>query len=830
MSDCQVILHAHFYQPPRENGWTEEIELQESAAPFHDWNERIAAECYRPNSCARVVGQRGAILNIVNNYAWISFNFGPTLIDWIKKKDRLLYGRILEADKASRTRWGFGNGIAQAYNHMILPLANQRDKETQIYWGRMNFQHHFGRDSLGMWMPETAVDAPTVRELIRQGVHFIILSPHQAEAVRPIGADPWLPVSPVELDISQPYRVYAEDSDRTDASPHIDVFFYHGGLAHNISFGDLLGDGQRFCRAVRDTSLHCARGGRLVHVATDGEVYGHHRKFADLTLAYAVHGGFAENGLELTNYAAYLHRHPPTMEVKIHPGDKGRGSSWSCAHGVSRWYEDCGCHTGGKPGWNQKWRTPLRQALDSLRDDLALLFEREGSRLFHDPWHARNEYIHLLMNPSREHREQFFARQSAMPLGLSERSTVLKLLEMQRHAMLMYTSCAWFFSDVSGIETIQVLQYARRALELAHQVSGTDPEPAFLQQLSEARSNIREQREAKTVYLRYVRPAEVTPERVAHHVSVASLVPGDDRRGNAFGRYRVDLEDYDRRSTAGAVAVLGRMKVMSETTEEEMRLAFASAYFGGYRLRTSVIPDVGPDEFRRWVKKIFYAFDRRPENILAILDARFNNHSFSFDHLMKDPRRDFIRRMVEESLNEYETSCENFIRNVDRSALAMSKEGMPLPDSVQSAAGVALSRRLNRCVDQLRKTPDDAVTMGELRSVYHKARSYNCAIDTRSANARLSALVEESVERCVEAPSVRECTLLLGILKLASDLGFQPDLTEAQNRFFSLLRNYVQAPSSNGPFGAIKDPLLTASLMQLASGLGFEIGADSFEG
>jgi alpha-amylase/alpha-mannosidase (GH57 family) len=436
-----LVIHGHFYQPPRENPWTGEVETEPSAAPFHDWNERIHAECYAPN---------------VDNYPLISFNFGPTLLSWLAEHHADTYQKILAADKESAAaRGGHGNAIAQAYGHAILPLCNERDRLTQVLWGLADFRFRFGRDAEALWLPETAANDEVLSLLIEQGMRYVILAPNQAKG---------------QIDVSQPYLFrHVDGSGRSLA-----VFFYNGPLARAIAFEGALSSS----RGLVERFVSAARLGDLVNVATDGETYGHHFKFGDLGLAHALRFEAKAAGFWITNYAQYLDRHPAESIVEIDNGPDGEGSSWSCVHGVARWARDCGCHTGGEPDWNQKWRQPLRAALEFLRDDAASKFENA----LRDPWEARNDYISVILDPRA--RELFLTRYAT-----GDESRVMKLLEMQRSALLMFTSCGWFFSDLAGMETVQVLRYAARVIDLMDQLDLDPPRKAFLEILSEAKSN-----------------------------------------------------------------------------------------------------------------------------------------------------------------------------------------------------------------------------------------------------------------------------------------------------------------------------------------------------
>ncbi|MGZ7042742.1 MAG: DUF3536 domain-containing protein, partial [Thermoanaerobaculia bacterium] len=480
MPTRHICIHGHFYQPPRENPWLEAVETQDSAAPYHDWNERITAECYGPNASARILDDRDRIVKIVNNYAYISFNFGPTLLSWLEARAPDVYDAIIDADRMSRGRFtGHGSAIAQAYNHIILPLANERDKQTQVRWGLRDFESRFNRKPEGMWLPETAVDLDSLEALAAEGIAFTILEPHQAFRYREIGEKKWS--ESLGIDPTMPYRCTLP-SGRTIA-----IFFYDGPVSRAVAFESLLSRGENLANRLIAAFSATRKHDQIVNIATDGETYGHHHRYGDMALAYALHYIEENELVDVTNYGEFLETHPPTHEVEIN-----ERTAWSCAHGVERWRSDCGCNAGGGASWNQQWRTPLREALDWLRDEAAAVFEEQGRALLRDPWAARDDYINVILDRSDESVERFLKRWSTNPLDRAQVVRTLELLEAQRNAMLMYTSCGWFFSDVSGIETVQVLNYAARVIQLTEKVSGRPLEEAFRNKLDDARSNIAE--------------------------------------------------------------------------------------------------------------------------------------------------------------------------------------------------------------------------------------------------------------------------------------------------------------------------------------------------
>ena len=491
-----LIFHGHFYQPPREDPWTGEVEVQPSAAPLHDWNERIYQECYKPNTRAVITDKNDKILKFVNNFEYLSFNIGPTLLSWIKKKHPHRLQMMIDADKKSVEKHnGHGNAIAQIYNHVIMPLANENDKITQIKWGIEDFKFHFGRDPEGMWLPETACNEATLEALIQEGVKFTILDPSQAEKIRKLPGGSWTDVTGGGLDTTRPYRFFS----KIHSGASLTVFFYDGLLSKNIAFDDYITNAERMMERIEIINLDNSHMDELISAAVDGETFGHHKPFTERTIAYLLSELAPKHKYKVTNFGEFLSNHTPLCEVEIKKGRNGEGTSWSCAHGVGRWQEDCGCGQ-GEPGWNQKWRRPLRDSLNWLRDEMIKITEIEGGKYLKNVWDARNDYIHVVLDPSRESYEKFFYFNAKQFLTEDESELCIKIMEMQRNAMYMFTSCGWFFSDVSGLETLIILRFAARAIELAREVSGIDFEEEFLARLSEARSNLPQYRDGRYIY------------------------------------------------------------------------------------------------------------------------------------------------------------------------------------------------------------------------------------------------------------------------------------------------------------------------------------------
>ncbi|HTB17681.1 MAG TPA: DUF3536 domain-containing protein [Bryobacteraceae bacterium] len=678
-----LCIHGHFYQPPRENPWLEAIELQDSAAPYHDWNERVTAECYAPNSAARILDAQGRIAKIVNNYSGISFNFGPTLLSWMKDKVPETYQGILDADRVSAQRFsGHGSALAQCYNHMIMPLANKRDKLTQIIWGIQDFRFRFGRDPEGMWLPETAVDLESLDLMAQHGIRFTILAPSQAKTMD--GGD----VSGQRIDPARAYR------QTLPSSRSINLFFYDGPVSQAVAFERLLDDGARFASRLLDALSDQREGPQLAHIATDGETYGHHHAFGDMALAYALDLIECSGMAKVTNYGEFLEKHPPEHDAEIL-----ENTAWSCVHGVGRWNTNCGCNSGGHGEWNQAWRGPLRDALDWLRDEIAPSYEKMAGRLFKDPWTARNNYIHVILDRSPESRERFaaanFRRKS---IKGADRANVWKLLEMQRHAMLIYTSCGWFFDELSGIETVQVIQYAGRVVQLAQELFGNDIERRFLEKLALAISNIPEHGDGAAIYNKFVKPASVDLLKLGAHYAMSSLFESYPDNTRIYA-YSVDNKDYRLKRSGKMRLAFGKARFTSEITQDSEMLMFGVLHFGDHNLHGGVALYRSEEAYREISKATRDAFGR--SDLAATihgLDQGFSGHTYSLKNLFRDEQRKVLTEVLESTV-EHSFSVAREIYEDEAPLLQfMSDCGVPVPRELKAAAEVALNGLLRQAL------------------------------------------------------------------------------------------------------------------------------------
>jgi len=638
-----ICVHGHFYQPPRENPWLETVELQDSAVPYHDWNERITAQCYAPNARARLLDGEGRIERIVSNYSRMSFNFGPTLLSWMKDFQPEIHQAIVEADQKSRERFsGHGSALAQNYNHMILPLANARDKHTQVLWGIRDFEARFGRKPEGMWLAETAADDETLDVLAERGIKFTILSPFQAARVRPLAENSeWQDANGAHVDPSMPYLV------KLKSGRSIVVFFYDAPVAQAVAFEKLLVDGEKFAARLLD-AFDDARGhDQIVNIATDGESYGHHFEYGDMALAFALHEIEKSEFANLTIYAEFLEKHPPTHEAEIH-----QGSSWSCSHGVERWKSDCGCNSGGHGDWNQKWREPLRNAMDWLRDQLSPIFENKAKEFLKDPWRARDDYISVILDRSPENISRFFAQHATRELNEGEQITALRLLEMQRHAMLMFTSCGWFFDEISGLETVQVIQYAARAIQLAGEISSENLEPGFLEILEKAKSNLPENQNGRVIYEKFVKPALMTRETVAAHYAISSLFESYPEEAKIYS-YNVRQEDRQLFTAGNARLALGRIKVSFSVTKASDVLIYGVIHMGEHNLNCGVRYVQGAENYAALVQETKAAFERAdfPE-LIRVMDKHFGKTNYSLKNLFRDEQFKVLNQILSATREE----------------------------------------------------------------------------------------------------------------------------------------------------------------------------------
>jgi alpha-amylase/alpha-mannosidase (GH57 family) len=678
-----VCIHGHFYQPPRENAWLEAIEKQESARPWHDWNARINHECYAPNAAARILDESGLITKIRNNYNRISFNFGPTLLSWMEQNDPEAYQLIQQADLKSRERFGgHGSAMAQVHSHLIMPLCNYRDKVTQVHWGVRDFERRFGRYPEGMWLAETAVNTETLEVLAAHGITYTVLAPRQAKAVRKVGTTDWKSVHSESIDTRRPYWCNLPSGRR------IALYFYHGGVSQAVAFERLLNNGKGFAQRILGIHDPNDTEPQLAHIATDGESYGHHHRFGEMALADALNYIEDSQSATLTNYGQFLELFPPEWEVQIH-----EDSSWSCVHGVERWRNNCGCNTGGSNSGHQLWRKPLRDALDWLRDALIPLYEREGARMLRDPWVARNEYIDVLLeNRSEAATRRFLEKNARRELSDLEKTSVLRLLELQRHCVLMYTSCGWFFDEISGIETNQILQYALRAMDYAEDLGAERLHDEFIKRLAEAPSNAYPN--GAVSFQQNVIPTRVTLDRVAMHFAVASLFE-EDPAGLDLFNYIAAVDFFERIEAGTPQIAAGRLRIRSKLTQVERSFCFVILYLGQQHIIGNLSEQMQPSRFDEMWKRTSNAFQiANMGEVIGILQEYFGPDKFTLSSLFADERIKIIQEITDNGLTIAEANFRNVFNDNYQLMTGLLEAGLPVPDAWRNIAAYVLRTEL----------------------------------------------------------------------------------------------------------------------------------------
>ncbi|HEY3704101.1 MAG TPA: DUF3536 domain-containing protein [Terracidiphilus sp.] len=784
-----VCIHGHFYQPPRENPWLEAVETQDSAAPYHDWNERICAECYATNGAARIVNIKNKITRIVNNYARISFNFGPTLLRWLQENAPRTYRMILDGEKRSRKNFkGHSSAMAQGYNHIIMPLANLRDRMTQIRWGIADYQYHYGIPPEGMWLAETAADTETLELLAAHGIKFTVLAPHQCKRIRSLkNSDAaWTDTPNAGVDTSRPYLV------RFDNGLSIAVFFYDGPRSRAIAFEGLLNSGENFAARLNGgfKDVHEAQ---LVHVATDGESYGHHHRHGEMALAYTLRLLEEDKNVRLTNYGSFLAQFPPEYQCEIVDN-----TSWSCAHGIERWRSNCGCN-GGKAGWTQEWRTPLRKALDELRDALIPLTEREGNKLFKDVWAARDAYIGVVLDRTEETVEAFVREHRSHRFTSEERVRALELMEMQRHTQLMYTSCAWFFDDISGIETVQIIAYAARVLQLAKCIFGEDGaglEPVFVKRIAEAKSNDPAAGDGERLYRNKVAALQLGLEQVAAHYAISSIFSSFAEETDLYC-YKVRRDSYEIHTSGRGRVALGRTTIASTITGEEKSFSFAVLHFGDQNITAAVKPyssadAAGFEAFKGEVADQVLRADF--PDVIRLLDRHYGHVDYSLTSLFTDDQRRIVRVILNSTLWDIEKSLTSIYEDHASLLHYLSQAGLPKPAALALAAGFAVNAGLRRALE------GDPIDLALMRSYLKLAKADGVQLETPTlsyiADQRMKLAM---IELQMSTGSLEMIDRALTLSRTLIELPFELNLWQAQNIWYEIMRSSNYALTSLAP-------------------------------
>jgi len=768
-----VCIHGHFYQPPRENPWLDEVEVQDSAYPYHDWNERVTAECYARNAAARILDNNRRIIDIVNNYSKISFNFGPTLLSWMQIKSPEIYAAVLEADRVSQKQFsGHGSALAQVYNHMIMPLANTRDKRTQIIWGIKDFESRFKRKPEGMWLAETAVDLETLDLMAEQGIKFTILAPRQAKRIKQGDQEMlWRDVSVAKVDPRVPYRCYLP-SGRQMA-----IFFYDGPIAQGVAFEGLLNNGEQFARRLTEDFSATNPQPQMVHIATDGETYGHHHKFGDMALAYCLHYIESNQLADLTIYGEFLEKCPPINEVEIL-----ENSSWSCVHGVERWRSDCGCSTGGQPGWNQKWRAPLRSALDWLRAQIDPLYEAQMKMYTPDPWAVRDRYIEVILDRSEQNMAKFLQSITGRSLREDEKTQILKLLEMQTNGMFMYTSCGWFFNEISGIETVQILKYAARSIQLARDVASIGLEDGFITRLEEAVSNIPELKDGANIYRTMVKPSVVDLTRVAAHYAMTSLFEKYPAVTDMYS-YTVKSEQYDLKEAGRLKLAVGRATVKSKDTLEYASICFAVLHLGDHNFIGGVDYLKG-DEFTKMRTQMTNAFlESDIPSVIGFIKDYFKYHNYSLWHLFKQEQQQILNQVLGSTMDDIETSFRQIFDHHYPLMQIKNEISLPLPRMLMTVVEFILNRDISNVLEA------EDVDINRFKQLVDEMKRWSFKRDHANFSFLASQRISTLMKRFSDHPdNIQLMEKIIIILELLAQLSLDLDLWEAQNTYFAMGR------------------------------------------
>ena len=783
MAEKFICIHGHFYQPPRENPWLEEVEFQESAEPYHDWNERVTAECYAPNAVSRVMDSQWRIIGLINNYSRISFNFGPTLLYWLARHQPDVYESILNADKESMNNFGgHGSAIAQVYNHMIMPLANRRDKETQVKWAIKDFQARFNRYPEGMWLPETAVDIETLEVLAQNQIKFTILGPHQAARMQKIGETEWTEFSNGDGNGQiDPRRAYLCN---LPSGNKINLFFFDKRSASDIAFGNLLENGEAFAKRLLDSFKDNGDEAFIESVASDGELYGHHHPHGDMTLAYCLYYIVANESAKLTNYAEFLAKFPPQYEVEIK-----ENTSWSCTHGVERWRSDCGDNMGHE-GWNQAWRKPLREAMDWLRDAILPHFEEEASIYLKDPWSARNSYIDVILDRSRENTEAFLSAQTKKPLNEIEKRRVMKLLEMQRYAMLMYTSCGWFFDEISGIETVQVMMYAARAMQLAHDLFRINLESDFTKILQNAPSNIPDFHDGAKVYSIFVKPSIVGFPKISAQHTIVELFADDIKSGVLTPKlpnccFKTTDSNIEKRDDGKFRVLVNRSNVYSNITLDDDYYGCAALWLSDHNVSCGIMSNMKDETFNQMKTEILSCFEKGQINeIIVLISKYFDQHIYSLKDMFKDDQEHILNYILASRLKKAKELYEIVYRDNSAMLRFMKEIRIPSPKPLRSAAEIVLNTELEQLFSE------EKPNFEKLHSTLAEIKKLSVKLDSNLIAYKASEKVTEEFTKLLAAPeNIETIKWINQLLQVIAELPMKLNLWQSQNIAFKIAEN-----------------------------------------
>lgn len=764
-----ACIHGHFYQPPRENPWLEYVEIQTSAYPYHDWNERITHECYLPNSASRVVNKENKIIDIVNNYTKISFNFGPTLLQWMKKFHPECYENIIKSDEKS-VRENNPTAIAQCYNHMIMPLANLNDKITQVKWGIRDFEYRFKRRPIGMWLPETAVDIETLEVLAKERIKFTILAEHQVKEIKKLTDVNFEKPGP-NLPLNSPYLC------KLPSGKSILIFIFNGDLSFGIAFSGLLTNGQELAKGMM-SKFSKTNNPELVSIATDGETFGHHKKFGDMALA-ACFKYLKENNIEFKSYSECFEEANPIYEMRLN-----ENTSWSCAHGIGRWKEDCSCNCGAFPGGNQRWRKFLREAMDFIRDELNKKYEKIIKEFDVDPWALRNEYICLILERTKKNAELFFQNHFKKPLTDQEKIKILTALEMERHLMLMYTSCGWFFDDISGIETVQVIQYAKRALQLSND---KDLERKFIDFLEKAESNDKNIKNGKIVYEKYVIPSMLTLDNIISHYAIELLFEELEKKSQ-FLCYEFVTDEIKKETNGSNFLLKGKIKTTSLITYETKELQFVSLFLHPFSVFSYVESLENESKYLSFLKTVEILFHSNKFSELNQLmqDSKKNKNIYSFWDMFTDEKNKILQILLKNLFKSYRDLMRKELEGKMKMICEIKSQNILIPELINRSLDLYFYFEIYELIQS------DIFDISKSEELITRAKQWNINFQTDHLKLEAEKKLKELFSIWEKSPlNIHSMEKIINFLTIfVGKLNMNINLWQSQNTFFSIKKEH----------------------------------------
>ena len=524
----------------------------------------------------------------------------------------------------------------------------------------------------------------------------------------------------------------------------------------------------------------------MINIATDGESYGHHTKFGDMALSYVLKIKAEDEGFKITNYAEYLAKYRSDYEADIK-----QASSWSCFHGVGRWKEDCGCSTGGHPGWNQKWREPLRNALDYLRDHFAEIFEREGAKYYNkDVWAVRNQYIDVILDRSYSNIKKFQKEHFKADLSEEDRIRGMELLEIQRQALLMYTSCGWFFSEISGIETVQIMKYAARAMQLAARFSNEDFEEHFLEILSQAKSNIQEFGTGRDIYERFVKPSVVTAKQIACLWAISSLYQDFEEDEDVYC-YTVRQDDYQRVEKSNSNFVIGHIEIRSKVTLQRVDLMFALMQYSDGDFHCAIKEFSSNEEYQNLKQSLIKTFMLKPfTEIIRALDEKFGKEYFTLKDIFIEERKKILQILLKDQMEKFADTYKDMYDQGKGSIYHMQSLGLEIPTEFKISAGYALSHKYNDLLAHSDGFVDRSIVQ-QIMDINFESKKMNIEIDKTPSNNSFAKKIIVNLNRLTKSFEIQQADAIVDLFDIIEKLDLQIDISEAQNIYYNKIYHRI---------------------------------------